>query len=241
MGMPISVEIVGSDAAGAVFDAVFSYFKYVDDKFSTYKESSEVTAINNGKLPKKDWSDDMKLIFKLSQKTKEETGGYFDIRTPLGKYDPSGIVKGWAILNAAKILEDKGVDNFYIDAGGDIQSHGKNADNGRWSIGIKNPFSEKEVVKVVYISGEGVATSGTYIRGLHIYDPRGHKPVDEIVSLTVIGSNIYDADRFATAAFAMGLSGINFIEGLAGFEGYAIDRRGIATMTSGFERYTIDA
>ena len=50
----------------------------------------------------------------------------------------------------------------------------------------------------------------------------------------MIGPNIYEADRFATAAFAMGRDGILFIEELQGFEGYMIDRNGMATLTSGF-------
>ena len=53
-----------------------------------------------------------------------------------------------------------------------------------------------------------------------------------------MGPNVLEADRFATAAFAMGREGIHFIESLKGFEGYAIDAKGIATMTSGFEVYT---
>jgi len=61
----------------------------------------------------------------------------------------------------------------------------------------------------------------------------------DIASITIIGPNVYDADRFATAAFAMGKRGIQFIEKLAGFEGYMIDMRGIATYTSGFERYVL--
>ena len=61
--------------------------------------------------------------------------------------------------------------------------------------------------------------------------------VTDVVSLSVIGPNIYEADRFATAAFAMGQEGIRFIERLEGFEGYMIDRHGQATFTSGFTRY----
>jgi FAD:protein FMN transferase len=88
------------------------------------------------------------------------------------------------------------------------------------------------------VGQEGVATSGTYIRGLHIYDPKkDNQPVNEIVSLTVIGPNIYEADRFATAAFAMGKNGINFIENLPGFEGYMVDNDKKATLTTGFEKY----
>ena len=67
-------------------------------------------------------------------------------------------------------------------------------------------------MKVLYPKGAGVATSGTYFQGQHIYNP--HSPAQklhEIVSLTVIGPDILEADRYATAAFAMGRKGIIFI------------------------------
>ncbi len=240
MGMPITVEIVDSGVTEKIFDKVFSYFKHIDDKFSTYKKTSEITAINERRLSEKDWSEEMRLVFALCEETKRETDGYFDIKTQSGKYDPSGLVKGWSIWNAAQIILKYGFNNFYVDAGGDIEPRGRNAEGKKWSVGIKNPFNQKEIVKVVYVQDEGVATSGTYIRGQHIYDPKEkHKPIAEVVSLTVIGQNIYEADRFATGAFAMGRNGIAFIENLNGFEGYMIDKNGIATMTSGFEKYTL--
>lgn len=61
----------------------------------------------------------------------------------------------------------------------------------------------------------------------------------EVMGITVIGPDIYEADRFATAAFAMGRDGIVFIEKLEGFEGYLIDKDKCATYTSGFERYVV--
>lgn len=241
MGMPITVEIIDPHATDAVFDEIFAYFTHIDEKFSTYKTTSEISAINCGDLALEHASEEVQLIFALCEETKRETGGYFDIKTPSDDYDPSGLVKGWSIWNAAKLLEKKGFKNFYIDAGGDIQPHGNNADGKPWAIGIKNPFNETENIKVVYTSDKGVATSGTYIRGMHIYNPNNkHVPVNEIVSLTVIGPNIYDADRFATAAFAMGARGINFIESLNGYEGYMIDNNKLGTMTTGFEQYTIE-
>jgi len=179
----------------------------------------------------------MRLIFALAEETKQATHGYFDIAHQ-GRYDPSGIVKGWAIHNAAQILRQQGIENFYVEAGGDIAAVGKNSQGQKWRVGIRNPFNMQEIVKVLAVSNCGVATSGTYIRGQHIYNPKQHnQPMTEIVSLTVIGPNIYEADRFATAAFAMGKAGIMFIENLAGFEGYMIDPTGLATFTSGFARY----
>ncbi len=235
--MPIAVEIADSLAGKGVFGEVFGYFEYVDGKFSTYKSESEISKINRKEIGEKNWSGDMREVFALSEKTKKETGGFFDIKTPKGEYDPSGLVKGWAIRNAAKIIGKKGFRDFYVEAGGDIQTSGKNGKGESWRVGIRNPFNKKEIVKVIAVSGEGVATSGIYERGEHIYNPKIGAPIKGIMSITVVGPDIYEADRFATAAFAMGHSGINFIERLDGFEGYMIGDDGTATMTSGFGKY----
>ncbi len=147
------------------------------------------------------------------KKQKNLHHGYFDIKKPDGLYDPSGLVKGWAINNSARLLQSLDCHNFYVDVGGDIQTSGKNKSGEEWSVGIRDPFNREEIIKVIYPKGHGVATSGTYLRGQHIYNPLTKKAVEsDIVSLTVIGPNIYEADRFATSVFAMGKDGINFIE-----------------------------
>lgn len=238
MGMPVTIEIVDSSAPQSVFDEVFAYFMYVDETFSLFKITSEITAINQGRLSPGQYSKDMQEVFRLCNETKKDTNGYFDIKTPRGTYDPSGVVKGWSIAHAASMLADKGYDNFYVEAGGDIQVCRNDISLPPWKVGIRNPFNIHENVAVLGLWHEAIATSGTYIRGQHIYNP--FSPGDElqdIVSLTVVGKNIYDADRFATAGFVMQHDGIGFIEQLDGFEGYSIDARGIATKTSGFDQY----
>lgn len=237
MGMPVIVEIKDSSANDTIMSRVFDYFIYVDEVFSTYKSNSEISRINNGTLLLKNANKDVQDIFDLSEKTKIETNGYFDIRKEDGTYDPSGIVKGWAIHNATQILLEEGYKDFYVEAGGDIQVHGR--ENEGWNIGIKNPFNVNEIIKVVRLkNNEGIATSGSYERGSHIYNPKNKQDaLNAIVSLTVIGPNIYEADRFATAAFVMQEKGISFIEKLEGFEGYMVDSNKIATMTSGFTKY----
>lgn len=248
MGMPVTVEIVDAAAGPEDLAAVFDYFIYIDNTFSTYKPDSEMMRINRNEIAEKDWSDDMAIIFGLAEDTKQRTNGYFDIRKPDGSIDPSGIVKGWAIFQAAKMLEKRGIHNFYLDVGGDIQTGGTNPEGKPWSIGIRNPLAKhtgvQEIVTTIYANnpnGIGVATSGTYIRGNHIYNPHGpvkssDEAINDVVSLTVVGPNIYEADRFATAAFAMGTQGIRFIQSLPGFEGYMITKDGVATMTNGFNR-----
>lgn len=238
MGMPITVEITDLTAGADSLKLIFDYFKRVDEKFSTYKNTSEIMKINRGELKIEKSSDDMREVFDLAEKTKKETNNFFDIRKPDGSYDPSGLVKGWAIHKAVKLLKEKGFLNFYIEAGGDIETSGVNSEGKPWTVGIRNPFKNEEVVKVLKIKDRGIATSGTYIRGAHIYNPKNKKEIGgDVVSLTLIGPDVYEADRFATAAFAMGKDGIVFVKNLPGFEGYMIDRDGIATMTGGFEQY----
>lgn len=236
MGMPVTIEIIHYDQPDDAIEETFAYFRSVDQRFSTYKPNSEISRINDG-LVESEWSPEMKLVLALCEQTKWATNGFFDIIRN-GKLDPSGLVKGWAIQQAAQRLQKRKVENFYVEAGGDIQVAGTDASGKAWVIGIRNPFNINEIVKVIKIADKGVATSGTYVRGQHIYDP--HTPnleIDTVKSLTVIGPNIYEADRFATAAFAMAEDGIRFIESLPGLEGYMINNNKIATYTSGFERY----
>lgn len=237
MGMPVTLQVVDESATDAALERVFAYFAYIDAKFSTFKPTSEISALNRNELTLAEASEDMQTVFALAEQTRQETNGYFDILRN-GMYDPSGLVKGWAIRNAARLFCDMGFQNFYVDAGGDVQAAGKNSRGQSWRVGIRNPFHRQEIVKVLYLRDCGIATSGTYARGQHIYNPRVERdPLDEIVSLTVIGPDVYEADRFATAAFAMGRRGIYFIERLDGFEGYMIDCNKQATLTTGFSSY----
>jgi FAD:protein FMN transferase len=239
MGMPITIEVVDANATQQAIDECFTFLEWVDDTFSTYKETSEISRINQKHLALSQASQPMQTIFALAEETRQDTNGYFDISRN-GKYDPSGLVKGWAIYNAAALLAKRGFWNYYVDAGGDIQTAGHNAEGQRWRVGIRNPFNMRETVKVLSIGDGAIATSGTYVRGQHIYNPKSDGELEtSILSLTVVGPNIYDADRFATAAFAMGEEGVFFIERLEGLEAYQINKNGVATFTTGFHRYLL--
>lgn len=240
MGMPITVEVLDPAVTVDDLDRVFTYFADIDDTFSTYKPTSAISRLNRGELSEEECGADVRTILALAEQTRRETRGYFDIWR-VGRRDPSGIVKGWAIQQAVGILAAAGLRDYYVDAGGDVQVCGTRY-GAPWRVGIRNPFNRRENVKVLTLRDCGVATSGTAVRGQHIYDPHApDMPLLDVVSLTVIGPDVYDADRFATAAFAMGREGIRFIQDLPGFEGYMIDAAARATYTSGFERYVLHA
>ncbi|MHB8651833.1 MAG: FAD:protein FMN transferase [Minisyncoccota bacterium] len=239
MGMPITVEIQESPDGQELCEEVFAYFRDVDERFSTYQSHSEISRINRGEIVPDEYSKDMRDIFSYAEIVYQKTDGFFDIRTSTGGIDPSGIVKGWAIECAATLLKNRYTKHFFVDAGGDVAVGGGRADGEPWSIGIRNPFAVDENIKILFLREGAVATSGSYIRGNHIYNPHNRKrPILDVVSLTVVGPSMCDADIYATACFAMGKKGIEFIESCAGYEGYQIDKNGIAVMTTGFWMYT---
>ena len=237
MGMPVTVCIRDEHADEQDVMAVAEWFEDVNQRFSPFLSTSEVSRLNDGTITRSEVSPELDTILQLCEQTKTESGGYFDVSRN-GRIDPSGLVKGWAIEKASRLLSDRGFANYFVDAGGDVQAVGLGPDDHPWTVGIRNPFKRNEQVKVLAISDCGVATSGTAVRGQHIYNPLQHEPIStEMVSLTVIGPSIYEADRMATAAFAMGNAGLIFLAGRPGLEAYAIAADGIATYTNGFQRY----
>jgi thiamine biosynthesis lipoprotein len=237
MGMPVTVIVAENQVSSADIEAVFDYFRQIDTIFSPFKAQSELERFNRGQIKQANLSSEMKEILKLAEQTKIETNGYFDIRTSRGQLDPSGLVKGWAIGHGTQLLQQKGYRNIYVEIAGDIQLCGRNERGELWRIGIRNPFKTSEIIQTINLTGQGIATSGSYLQGEHIYNPFGGQKPDGVVSLTVIGPNVYEADRFATAAFAMGIKGLELIESLPGFEGYMITDKAQAMPTSGFQRY----
>jgi thiamine biosynthesis lipoprotein len=250
MGMPITVAIpdrerqdtlpgtvkfpTTDDAASAVFD----HFRGVDERFSPYKPGSETCRIDRGEMAPAAASPEMQEVLRLSEETKRLTDGFFDVWFE-GRFDPSGLVKGWAIARAARILEQDGFISFCIEAGGDIEVRGANDEGRPWVIGLRSPFDPEKLTHRLRLQNRGIATSGTYIRGQHIYNPKNGARAEEIASLSVIGPDVFEADRLATAAFAMGAAGIEFVAGLPGIEACSIGWDGMATFTPGFAEYML--
>ena len=242
MGMPITVEVLDREVRPRHLEAVFRLFRQADERFSPFKQTSETSLWDRGLLKSSQISPQMRAVIQLAEETRQASEGYFDVYRD-GRFNPVGIVKGWVIHKAARLLQRAGFADFYVEAGGDAQVCGRGPGGKPWLVGIRNPFNVSQIIKVLEIGDSGVATSGTYFRGHHIYDPQNPagRIAAEPVSLTVVAADILDADRFATAAFAMGRAGIAFIEGLDGCEGYIVDAAGTATYTSGFAGYVAGA
>jgi thiamine biosynthesis lipoprotein len=121
--------------------------------------------------------------------------------------DLGAIAKGLAIDLAARELRQ--FENFAIDAGGDLYLGGCSPNGEPWSIGIRHPRRDNELIDSLRVSNRAVCTSGDYERqipaqGHHILDPRVGAPARAVASVTVVAPTAMLADALATAAFVLG-------------------------------------
>ena len=116
--------------------------------------------------------------------------------------DLGAVAKGLAVDTAARELRP--FRDFAIDAGGDLYLAGHNPEGKSWSVGIRHPRRDGELVHTLHVSNKAVCTSGDYERGEHILDPRTRTAVTTVASATVIADSAMLADALATAVFVLG-------------------------------------
>lgn len=242
MGMAVSIDIRDADAPASAVDAVVDWLHHVDSTFSTYDDSTPMSALGRGDLTLSEAGEEITEVLSLCESIRVDSNGVFDvfeIPAPNGtRLDPSGLVKGWAIERAAKLLEDHGCRNFAVNAGGDIVVRGHPAGDMPWRIGIRHPEIGDALAMVVEAEGTlAIATSATYERGAHIIDPRTGYTAIGLASATVVGVDLAIADAYATTVFVMGEEGLAWIETRPGYEAYIITHGADTRWTSGFDEY----
>ncbi len=239
MGTAISVDLRDGHIGDEVLGGVFEHFQSVDARFSPFKPDSEVSRLSRGDIVLESCSPDLREVLDLCDAVRLDSNGYFDIRAHRtdGDIDPSGLVKGWAVEGAAKILDQAGIRNYYINAGGDALIRGEAGPMQPWRVGIRHPERPDRVAAVLEVRDLAVATSGAYERGEHVIDPHTHRAPEGILSVTVVGPSLTFADVYATAALAMGPAGLEWIASLPEYTACFIttDRR--LVWTPGFEAH----
>lgn len=153
------------------------------------------------------------------------------------------VAKGYIVDRGIEVLQRLGLNNAFIEAGGDLMVIGHRYDGNPWKIGIRNPRSDDlKKMTTIDMSDRAIATSGDYIQYFtddkkihHIIDPRtGFSPV-RIASSSILAPNVAWADGLATAAMVMDPDqSIALLETLPDCEGYLFDKELNRYQTKGF-------
>ena len=243
MGTVIGLDVRDGRLPDEALEAAIGWLTDVDLRFSPFRPGSEISRLARGEVASEDCSPDVRFVLTRCEALRGETDGFFDIRGPglRGGLDPSGYVKGWAVEEAAHILEAAGARNYVLNAGGDVVLRGAPEEGRPWIVGIRHPLESDQVAaRLAFEPGPGrmaVATSGLYERAGHIVNPRNNEVPAELLSMTVVGPSLALADAYATAAFAMGREGLPWLASRPGYAGYAIDRELRPSWNAGLESY----
>jgi thiamine biosynthesis lipoprotein len=221
MGTAVSWHIDCEDVqlAQDAWQIALAEIERCEQMFSTFRHGSEVSRINRGELHLLDASQEVVEVLDACTWLEHLSGGVFRARRPDGSLDPAGFVKGWAVERAAQKLRETGLNNWYLGAGGDIQTCGAQSSGALWTVGVVDPHDASRIRCTVDIPVDfAIATSGTSARGMHIWDGNTNALVSPVASFTVIGPQLMWADALATTGFVMGEPGVKWVEEM--FPGY---------------------
>jgi thiamine biosynthesis lipoprotein len=241
MGTMISIHVHDAepdDVLQAAIDEVFAEIERLEQIFSTFRADSSISRINRGELHLLDAEPEVAEVLDACTWLEHVSDGAFNAHLPghPDQLDPAGYVKGWITERAAGRLDDAGLAHWYVGAGGDVITRGVPAPGQRWRVGIAHPLQPGAIVATLELAGGAVATSGTAERGRHLWDGRTGASAEALASLTVVGPELTWADAFATAAFAQGADGLQWVTRFDGYSAMAVDLDGQVRATDGFLR-----
>nr|WP_050498125.1 FAD:protein FMN transferase [Oenococcus oeni] len=203
---------------------IHEWLVLVDHIFSPFRTNSELTLYNHRKIEMTGTNLLFQEVFALSIWAKEMTQGLFSANF-VGKYNPTGAVKGWAIEKAERIqlaplLSDPNFVAVNLNGGGDMQFSSSDKHNWQWEIGIVNPFDNKKVISCFRMKNGAIATSGTSQRGEHLFNSSTGRAIPEknfnVISSSVIGSELTYSDIWATAIATTTINDHSWLKRLSG-------------------------
>jgi thiamine biosynthesis lipoprotein len=161
--------------------------------------------------------------------------------------DLGAIAKGYVASVLYERFTELDVDNFLINLGGNVVSHGRKSQNEPWIIKIENPFEDKSLGynEIIKLQDATVVTSGSYQRYFtynekqysHIIDASNGYPADIFTSVSIQAPAYSSAlaDALSTALFCMSYEdGLSLIEKLENVEALWIFKDGSCRSTSNF-------
>lgn len=237
MGTMVTIHVVAEhEEANAAIERAFGWFHEIEARCTTFDADSELMrACARVGTPTR-VSPIVFEAVRFALAVAEETGGAFDPTAPVAgavreravsatyrdveidssaqtimprrelTIDLGAVAKGLAVDAAARELQP--FRDFAIDAGGDLYLGGCNQHREQWSVGVRHPRDDGQLIDRLRVSNAAVCTSGDYERPGHIVSPPfrelGPEPPSRPASVTVVASGAMLADALGTAAFVLG-------------------------------------
>lgn len=180
-----------------------------------YKPKKIVTDVDGQAIKK------ILALVQFDSVQKEDLGNQYKIyKQKKGiELDFNAIAPGDAVDEVARLLESKGIFNYFIEIGGEIRANGKTISGHPWRTAVRTPkegAGTHEAQRSIELSNMSLATSGNYenfhqdkekgIKYAHTINPfTGFPEKNTLLSASVFTPDCGSADAYATAFMAMGL------------------------------------
>jgi thiamine biosynthesis lipoprotein len=165
------------------------------------------------------------------------------VRLPDGvRLDLGGIGKGWAVDQAATMLQPHGAG--MVNAGGDIRAWGDQPGlqpGDGWLVALDHPEEPGTDLAWLRVRNGAVATSSITARrwagGHHLINPRTARPADtDLLSVTALAPTAVQAEVAAKVALILGReAGLAWLVDQPGVEAVVVDELNTMFGTSGIE------
>lgn len=138
-----------------------------------------------------------------------------EIKQSGAHYALGSFAKGYAIDLGGAILDRAGIQNWYLEAGGDLATRGHNPKGKAWTLGLQDPNRKDGVLAAMRMAASGrdaLATSGGYENYFidaqgnkhhHILDPLTARSITDKKSVSAFAAQAVDADFWATYLFVL--------------------------------------
>lgn len=134
------------------------------------------------------------------------------------KLDFSAIAKGYGVDVVAQLLKAEGIENLFVEIGGEIYAEGVNVQGNPWMVGVNYPSTDiekqQDAMALIPIEDQAIATSGNYrnyyekdgVKYSHTISPvTGYPVTHSLLSASVFASDCMTADAYATAFMVLGV------------------------------------
>ena len=131
--------------------------------------------------------------------------------------DINALGPGYAVDRIATLLQQRGVDAFLVELGGELRAAGRKPDGNPWRVAVERPDQAVDTDTafdlVIALEDAALGSSGDYRSGFihngrryaHTLDPRRGEPVQHgLAAVTVLAPSAMQADALAAALLVLG-------------------------------------
>lgn len=180
-------------------------------------------------------------------------------RYPNIYFDFNAIAKGYAIDRLALFLDQKGIQDYLVEVGGEVVAKGENRIKKKhWTLGIEDPevLDSRKLKKIISLKDRALASSGNYRKYridpntgkkyVHTINPKtGYTKNSNVLGASVIANTCATADAYATAFMVIDLDeSIKLLVQNKDLEAYIIylDEEGAIRefITDGFKKLIVE-